>query len=119
MTASPGAPAPRALPWLLPAGGGVLLALGILWAIRPTWGYCWDGQFDGGCAGGTVDGPAIVGGVLLVLVYAALVVVAVVGRGPARFPLLIVGVSVLALMAVVAILASLAGTIGPQPIPYY
>ncbi len=118
MTASPGAPAPRALPWLLPAGGGVLLALGILWAIRPTWGYCWDGQFDGGCAGGTVDGPAIVGGALLVLVYAALVVVAVIGRGPARLILLILGTCLLGLIAVVAMLASLAG-LGSGPIPYY
>lgn len=105
--------------WIIPAGVGLLLALGVLWSI-PVERYCaaiYPPPPE--CAGPAASGPALVGSVILVFGYAALVVCALLL--PARLRPLVLGIlsGVLGLVFLVTLLAVLNGGGPVYPYPVY
>jgi hypothetical protein len=104
--------------WLFPTGLFSLLAIGLLWAIRPSsdcYELCPNGQAV------STDSPAIVAGGIMIALYAAIVAVALtVLARPQRTIVLWLLTGGLVFVFLVAVLVSL--TIGGgspvTPIPY-
>jgi hypothetical protein len=110
----PGTASAPAFRWLFPTGLFSLLAIGLLWAIRPN--DCIE-YYPNGCQAVSTDSPAIVAGGIMIALYAAIVTVAltVVGR-PHRTIVLWLLTGGLAFVFLVALLVSL--TFGGSPVPY-
>lgn len=107
--------------WIIPAGIGLLLAIGVLWAI-PVDRICI--AIDPPppeCRHAAASGPALVGSVLLVFGYAALVVCALLLPGRRRPLVLGILSGALGVVFLVSLLAALAGAgSGPMsPYPMY
>lgn len=99
--------------WLVPSGILTLIALGVLWAVRPEWGYCIDGTRSV-CQGGNSDWIAIAGGIGMIVAYAALTVVAFTMTSVRRTLVL----SILTGLVGVVFLVALAASLSPgAPIP--
>lgn len=116
-TSAPTAPPrPAVARWLVPAGLGVLLAIGVLWSI-PVERYCIAiYPPPPGCSDGPdSSGPALIGSVLLVFGYAALVVCALLL--PARLRPLVLGLVCGALGLVFAF--ALVGVLNGGPLYSY
>ena len=111
------APAP-AFRWLFPAGLFTLLAIGLLWAIRPD--DCIE-YYPDGCQAVSTDSPAIVAGGIMIALYAAMVTVALtVLARPQRTIVLWLLTGGLVFVFLVALLVSLTlgGGSPVTPLPY-
>ena len=99
--------------WLFPTGLFALLAIGLLWAIRPN--DCVE-LYPNGCQAVSTDSPAIIAGGILIALYAAIVTVAltVFGR-PHRTVVLWLLTGALVLVFLIGLLVSLSTSSGPIP----
>lgn len=100
--------------WLVPTGLFTLIGIGALWATRPTWQWISENPYE--YRSGTLDGPAVTGSIVMILLYAAIVTVAVTVRAR-TVPLVLLTVA-LGLTFAVVFLGGLAGAF-PSPEPFY
>jgi hypothetical protein len=103
--------------WLFPTGLFTLIAIGALWAARPS--DCVE-LYANGCQPVTTDSPAVVAGGVLIALYAAIVTVALTMLQTSRRTLILIILSaVLLLVALIGFGATVASTPSyPYPIPY-
>lgn len=120
-TTTPATTVTRPVPafrWLFPTGLFTLLAIGLLWAIRPD--DCIE-YYPNGCQAVPTDSPAIVAGGIMIALYAAIVTVALtVLAHPGRAIVLWALTGVLAFTFLIALLVSLTlgGGSPVTPVPY-
>jgi hypothetical protein len=90
--------------WIVPVVAFVGAWIGMLWLLRPRWGYCMDGidAAHSFCDDGVFSLGAQLGTVGLVVLLTAYIVLVLAVRGPRRGLVLAVSVVVLAIACVAA-----------------
>ena len=105
MVAVPARPLPLHLvAWILPVVVFVGGWIGMLWLLRPEWGYCIDGidAAHSFCDDGVFSLGAQIGTVGLIALLTAFIVLVLAVRGPRRRRVLTVALIVLAIACVAA-----------------
>lgn len=107
----------RRAAWILPTGLVLAAWVGLMWVLRPGWGFCAD-AIEGGesfCAQGTFSLGATVGTVALATLFAAFVALVLRVRGRMRAPVLVSSLILLGLACLIA--GFLAEFVIHEPIP--
>lgn len=100
--------APNVAGWIVSALVGTALGIAALWALRPRWSICVDGQPEGGCYSGFDSVAATAGTIALVGLFGAVVIAAAFIRGRMRLPILVAALLAILFVIVAAALFSVA-----------